>query len=89
VARGRDVSSLSLAFASWEVGMRERERVWWNDGFVRRTEGDELFGFGLYRVSRIVQRKRGTSQAHPVLQRESGISILGILALVLVRLAGA
>jgi hypothetical protein len=27
--------------------------------------------------------------AHPVLQRESGISILGILALVLVRLAGA
>jgi hypothetical protein len=28
-------------------------------------------------------------QAHPVLQRESGISILGILALVLVRLAGA
>jgi hypothetical protein len=43
--------------------MRERERVWWNDGFVRRTESDELFGFGLYvyRVCRIVQRKRGTS----------------------------
>jgi hypothetical protein len=50
---------LSLAFASWDVGMRERERVWWNDGFVRRTEGDELFGFGVYRVCRIVQRKMG------------------------------
>ena len=53
--------ALSLAFASWEVGMRERERVWWNDRFVRRTEGDELFGFGVYRVCRIVQRKMGTS----------------------------
>ena len=41
--------------------MRERERLWWNDGFVRRTEGDELFGFGVYRVCRIVQRKMGTS----------------------------
>ncbi len=45
--------------------MRERERVWWNDGFVRRTEGDELFGFGVYRVCRIVQRKMGTSQRLP------------------------
>ncbi len=40
--------------------MRERERVWWNDEFVRRTEGDELFGFGVYQVCRIVQRKMGT-----------------------------
>ena len=60
-----DDVSLSLAFASWEVGMRERERVWWNDGFVRRTEGDELFGFGVYRLCRIVQRKMGTSQRLP------------------------
>ncbi len=36
--------------------MRERERVWWNDGFVRRTEGDELFGFGLCRVCMIGYR---------------------------------
>jgi hypothetical protein len=58
-------AALSLAFASWEVGMRERERVWWNDGFVRRTEGDELFGFGVHRVCRIAQRKIGTSQRLP------------------------
>jgi hypothetical protein len=45
--------------------MRERERVWWNDGFVRRTEGDELFGFGVHRVCRIAQRKMGTSQRLP------------------------
>jgi hypothetical protein len=40
------------------------------------------------------REKTGTNhceeaRAHPVLQRESGISVLGILALVLVRLAGA
>jgi hypothetical protein len=29
------------------------------------------------------------AQAHPVLQRESGVSVLGILALVPVRLVGA
>jgi hypothetical protein len=45
--------------------MRERERVWWNDGFVRRTEGDETFGFGLYQACRTAQRKRGTSQRLP------------------------
>jgi hypothetical protein len=45
--------------------MRERERVWWKDGLVRPTEGDEIFGFGLYRVCRMVQRKRGTSQRLP------------------------
>ncbi len=45
--------------------MRERERVWWNDGFVRRAEGNELFGFGACRVRRIAQRKIGTSQRLP------------------------
>ena len=42
-----------------------RERVWWNDGFVRRTEGDVSFDFGVYRVCRIVQKKQGTSQRLP------------------------
>ncbi len=45
--------------------MRERERVWWNDGFVRRTEGDETFGFGLHWACGIAQRKMGTSQRLP------------------------
>ena len=49
--------------------MREREGVWWNYGFVRRTEGDHSFDFGVYGVCRIVQRKRGTSQRLPGLGR--------------------
>jgi hypothetical protein len=70
---------LSLAFASWEVGMRERERVWWNDGFVRRTEGDELFGFGVYRVCRIVLRKMGTSLVFSLFELFSPRALFGIL----------
>ena len=60
---GRPLPSVCLLGGGDE--RERRERVWWNDGFVRRTEGDVSFDFGVYRVCRIVQKKQGTSQRLP------------------------